>query len=108
VRHFKCTGSTFFSPKCTKFFRNYLASILLYHKSVKGFIRGGGMTRFLFLLLGIIAFCLIFWTVNQTYFSAADTASLGSDLTRPQSKVEVQAQKIDLKKIDNHHPGQQE
>jgi|GEM_PF-3787467 lipopolysaccharide export system protein LptC len=59
------------------------------------------MNRFLFPLLGIIALCLVFWVIKQNYFSAAETANSNSDLTRAKSNVEVQAQKIDLKKTVN-------
>jgi len=56
------------------------------------------MNRFLNLLLGIIAFCFVVWTIHRTYFSAADTGNFNLDLIHTGNKVEVQAQKIDLKK----------
>jgi hypothetical protein len=59
------------------------------------------MNRFLLPLLGIIALCLVFLVIKQNYFSAADTANSNSGLTRAQNNIEVQAQKIDLKKTVN-------
>jgi hypothetical protein len=58
------------------------------------------MNRFLNLLLGIIAFCLVVWTIHRTYFSPADPGNFNPESTHSGNKVEVQAQKIDLKKID--------
>jgi hypothetical protein len=58
------------------------------------------MNRFLFLFFGIILFCLAFGMLKENYFFPVDKGNFNPDLIGPKKTIEVQAQKIDLKKSD--------
>jgi len=58
------------------------------------------MKPFLFLLLGILLCGSIFWTINENSTTVSERASLSSDIIDRNKKVEVQSQKIDIKRLN--------
>jgi hypothetical protein len=58
------------------------------------------MKPFLFFLFGILICGSVFWTIAQHSTVKPAEASLSSDMIDRNKQVEVQAQKIDIKRLN--------